>query len=108
MPILAAIIAKLALFLEGATWARVTARWFWLSMLSTIVGGAFVLTVAVFNGYLAPLAQQAFNTQYGQFMGLAFPPVAGTCMATLSAALLASFLWKLKRHWIDIMKGGGN
>lgn len=108
MPIFAAIVARLALFFEAQTWFRVSARWFWLSMLSTIVTGAYILTVAMFNGYLAPLAQQAFSTSYGQFMGLAFPPVAGTCMATFGAALLASFLWKLKRQWIDIMKGGGN
>jgi len=108
MPIFAAIVSKLAVWIAGLSYLRVASRWFWLGMLCTMTGAAYALTVAVFNSYLAPLASQAFNTQYGQFMGLAFPPVAGTCIVTFSGALLASFLWRLKRIWIDIIKGGGN
>lgn len=108
MPFFAALFAKAVVWLQASAFFQVAARWFWLSMLSTMVLGAYALTLGVFNSYLAPLAQEAFNTQYGQFMGLAFPPVAGTCMATFTVALLFSFVWKLKKQMVGIIKGGGN
>lgn len=58
--------------------------------------GLSTAMVAGFNGYIAPLVGQIFATQYGQFIGLAFPPIAGTCIATLVAAMGAVFAYRLK------------
>jgi len=48
-----------------------------------------VALMAAFNMHLAPLVADMFSSPYGQFIGLAFPPIAGTCMATMMALWLA-------------------
>jgi hypothetical protein len=50
----------------------------------------------VFNNVVSPLVGQMFSTQYGQFLGLAFPPIAGTCMTGIAATWGACALYKLK------------
>lgn len=52
--------------------------------------------VAAFNLAVKPLVASMFNTQYGQFIGLAFPPIAGSCLATIGATWAACGLYKLK------------
>lgn len=59
--------------------------------------GALML---VFNSTVAPLAAQMFATQYGQFLGLAFPPVAGTCLAAITTTWLACATYKLRERAI--------
>lgn len=56
-----------------------------------VVTGALLLG---FNTLVAPLVAQLFSTNYGQVIGLAFPPVAGTCVAAISIAWSACTLYK--------------
>lgn len=58
----------------------------------TALGSVLLLT---FNNFIAPLVAQAFNTQYGQFLGLAFPPVAGTVLAGLLTLWAACIAYRL-------------
>lgn len=58
--------------------------------------------LTLFNGWIAPLVAQAFTTQYGQFIGLAFPPIAGTVITTYFVAYLAVITYKLQARAISI------
>lgn len=60
------------------------------------------LLMAFFNQTVSPLAQQMFQTQYGQYMGLAFPPVAGTCLAAITATWIACGTYKIRMKIIAI------
>lgn len=65
-----------------------------LIALGTITGALLL----GFNTLVTPLVAQMFSSQYGQFMGLAFPPVAGTCLAALGTGWAACTLyaWQFK------------
>lgn len=63
---------------------------------------ALVALMLVFNNVVAPLVAQMFSTQYGQFLGLAFPPIAGTCMAGIASTWGACALYKLKLQSIKM------
>jgi hypothetical protein len=56
---------------------------------------AGVTLMGIFNAAVAPLVAQMFSTQYGQFLGLAFPPIAGTCLATIVGCWLGCAAYRL-------------
>lgn len=92
MPIFAQLVAGLftglSTFLFKLFVAKVTIRVLAVAAIGALSTGLLL----AFNNFIAPLVAQAFNTQYGQFLGLAFPPVAGTVlmgMLTLYAACMA-------------------
>lgn len=94
MPLLGALLSSLAgsLFALLASFltrklAVATAA---IAALATIYG---VLIVA-FNAAVAPLLGSMFSTQFGQFLGLAFPPVAGSCLAAIGGAWAAVKLFE--------------
>lgn len=96
MPILAGLIT--ALFggiasLIALLWAKK------ISVAVLAIAGfalALVALLAVFNGLVSPLLATMFSTGLGQFIGLAFPPIAGTCMAALATCWGACALYRLK------------
>lgn len=45
------------------------------------LAGAYALCVGGFSAFISPLLSLLFNTQFGQFIGLAFPPIAGTVLS---------------------------
>lgn len=102
MPLLAALLSSLvggiASFI-ALLWAKKLA----VSGLA-IVGFALALTalMLVFNQLVTPLVAAMFSTQYGQFLGLAFPPMAGTCMASIATCWGACALYKLKMQSIKM------
>lgn len=57
---------------------------------------ALVALMATFNLLVAPLIQSMFSSSLGQFIGLAFPPIAGSCLASLGTCWGACALYKLK------------
>lgn len=65
-----------------------------LSALTAITG----VLLAAFNAIVSPLAASVFSTDYGQFLGLAFPPVSGNCLAAMGATWAACTLygWQLR------------
>lgn len=63
---------------------------------------ALVVLMASFNSLVSPLVQSMFSTQYGQFIGLAFPPISGTCMTSIGTAWGACALYKLKMQSIKM------
>jgi hypothetical protein len=60
-----------------------------------------VFTLALFAGMRAaivPLASSLFSTSYGSIIGLAFPPIAGTCMLAITAVWVGCALYSYQRN----------
>jgi uncharacterized membrane protein required for colicin V production len=96
MPVLASLIASLfggiaAFFVEHLTKKILT-----VAAAVAAFAVSFAALMLMFNTLVAPLVQAMFSTQYGQFLGLAFPPMAGTCLAAIAAAWGGCALYKLK------------
>jgi Family of unknown function (DUF5455) len=71
----------------------------------TAIIGLWTAALSFFNSQLAPLISSAFNTQYGQLLGLVFPPIAGTCIMVMIGALGYVQVYKLKRRFIEQTTG---
>lgn len=67
-----------------------------------LFGAALLALLATFRGLVSPLVAAAFSTEYGQFIGLAFPPVAGNCLATIAACWAACVLYRWQATAIQI------
>lgn len=94
------LLAKLVALLFGGIGSLIGLFWAKKISVSVIAVAAFATSLAVlmavFNGLVSPLIQQMFSTSLGQFIGLAFPPIAGTCLASLATCWGACALYKLK------------
>lgn len=105
MPLLATLISALftglGSFLLKLFLARLAIR---IAAVAAIVaaGGALM---AVFNGYVAPLVGAMFSSQYGQFLGLAFPPISGTCITVFTGVWMACMTYKLQVKAINSTAG---
>jgi hypothetical protein len=55
----------------------------------------YITAVTLFSTVVSPLIGSLFATGYGQFIGLAFPPIAGTVVSGLAAlwTALVSFTY---------------
>lgn len=73
-----------------------------LTVLATITGAL----LSTFNVVVSPLVAQLFSTQYGQLIGLAFPPVAGSCLAALGTTWSACTLYAWQRVALSISVQG--
>jgi len=102
MPIFAAFIGTfftgLTGFLSTLFVAKVAGRLAAIAAI-TALGVALLL---LFNSAVAPLASAVFSTPYGQLLGLVFPPVAGSCMAAITALWAACMLYRLQVQAIKI------
>lgn len=102
MPLLAALLSSLfggIATLIAYVWAKK------ISVAVLAIAGfaaALAVLMAVFNGLVSPLLSQMFNTSLGQFVGLAFPPIAGTCLASLGTCWGACALYRLKLQAIKV------
>lgn len=102
MPALALMIqtlfSALAVFLAKLFLAKLAIR---IAAVAAIVACGTALMTA-FNSQIAPMVAAMFNTQYGQFLGLAFPPIAGTCMMAITAVWLACTTYSLQVRAIKV------
>ena len=109
MPQLAAFLAglfgsmlgELGKFLAKIFVAKAAVRIGGVAALSAFAAGL----VTTFNGYIAPLVAMLFNTQYGQFLGLAFPPISGTVITIYMSAVLAVGTYKLQVRAVSLTAG---
>jgi len=105
MPLLAAAIqalfTALGAFLLKLFVARLALRV--VGVGAIVAAGAALM--ALFNSVVAPLVAQAFSTSFGQVIGLAFPPIAGTCLAAFTAVWSACGLYSLNRRAIMLTSG---
>lgn len=102
MPLLATMITTLftalATFLAKLFLAKLAIR---VAAVAAIIAVGSSLMVT-FNSYLAPLVAQMFQSEYGQFIGLAFPPIAGTCVAAISALWVACTTYAIQVRAIRV------
>lgn len=96
MPLLAGLLQSLfgglAAFLAGEASKRATMAL--LVSTGLVLASAALLTA--FNLAVKPLVAAMFSTQFGQFIGLAFPPIAGNCLAAIGGTWAACGAYKLK------------
>lgn len=94
MPLLGALLGNLFTGLAAFLVTFLTRK---VAVATAAVAAFGVVTVALlatFNTLVAPLAGALFNTAYGQVLGLAFPPMAGTCLAIMGSCWAACTLYR--------------
>jgi len=64
-----------------------------------------LILLGVFNSLVAPIAAVAFSTNFGQLIGLAFPPISGTCLAAVSAVWAGCGLYGIQRRALSMVAG---
>jgi hypothetical protein len=102
MPVFAALISAfftgLAGFLAKLFLAKVAMRIAAITAIAALGTGLVLL----FNTLVAPLVASLFSTSYGQLLGLAFPPVAGSCIAAFVVLWGACLTYKLQVQAIRV------
>lgn len=97
MPIFAAMVSllftKLMLFLSLMFAKKVALAILGVAALVTIAGVLY----GTMRGVVIPLATQLFSTSYGSIIGLAFPPIAGTCILGITTVWTACGLYSYQR-----------
>jgi hypothetical protein len=102
MPILAGLIGSL-FSAFGAFFVTILAGKLAIRVAgATLIAAMGVALIVVFNAWIAPLVQQAFSTSYGQVIGLAFPPVAGSVLSLYFLAWTAVLTYKLQAQAIAL------
>lgn len=102
MPLFAGLVSAfftgLGTFLAKLFAARVAIR---LTAIITI-GALGTALLVMFNTVVSPLVAAAFSTSYGQLLGLAFPPIAGTCIAGILTLWAACLTYRLQVQAIKV------
>lgn len=97
MPIFAAMVSllftKLMLFLGFMFAKKVALVLLGVTALVTISAALY----GVMRGVVIPLASALFSTSYGSILGLAFPPIAGTCIVGIFTVWSACGLYSWQR-----------
>lgn len=85
MPLLAVLLRALLMRSEAvmiALWSTDKA----IRLAAVLVlAGLYIAAVTAFTVFISPLLSQLFSTGYGNVLGLAFPPVAGTVIVGYGA-----------------------
>jgi len=105
MPILGGLLVSLFTGLGGLFsaifGAQIAVK---LAAVAAFIGFGVVL-LGVFNTLVAPIAAAVFSTGFGQVLGLAFPPIAGTCLAAVAAVWAACGLYGIQRRALSMVAG---
>lgn len=96
-----AFFSALGLFLAKLFAAKIAIRALGVIALTALSAGL----VTAFNVAITPFVSAVFNTSYGQFLGLLFPPIAGTVIAALMAFWTAVMLYRLQARAISLTAG---
>jgi hypothetical protein len=105
MPLLGALLSTLFTALGGFLLKMFIAKVAIRAAAVVAITAAGAALMATFNQLIAPLVAAAFSTTYGQFLGLAFPPVAGTCIAAFTAVWGGCMTYKLQVRAISVTAG---
>lgn len=96
MPLFAAffstVIGAFASFFAAMASKKITV----LLLATSAITVCSVALMVAFNVAVSPLVAAMFSTQFGQFLGLAFPPISGTCMASIGLMWAACAGYKMK------------
>ncbi|WP_038216660.1 hypothetical protein [Xenophilus azovorans] len=89
MPLLAQLFMGLFGSLLGGLAKDATRKAVTLAATITSFGVAAATLMLAFQSIVSPMLSAMFSTGYGQALGLAFPPVAGDCLASYVLCWLA-------------------
>jgi len=102
MPIFAALFSAVSgafgILIAKMFAARISIRAVGVAALIALTLGL----VVAFNLAIAPFVQAVFSTQYGQFLGLLFPPIAGSVVAALMAFWLVVMTYRLQTRVVSL------
>jgi len=100
MPIFAAMVSllftKIMLFMGILFAKKVALAILGVAALATVSGVLY----ATMRSVVVPLAAQLFSTSYGSIIGLAFPPIAGSCILSIATVWSACGLYSYQRNAI--------
>lgn len=83
MPLLAALLRSLLTYIGTVGLILTESKQALRIGFALGMASAYVLCVVGFTTYIVPLIAALFSTSYGQVIGMAFPPIAGTVVAGL-------------------------
>jgi len=66
------------------------------------LGSLYGALVVFMNAAVAPILGSLFSTSYGQFIGLAFPPMAGTCLGIVATTWAACTLYAWQKKALEV------
>lgn len=95
MPLLGQLLMNLLGGTLGGMAQKVAQKVIDRGLVVAAITAATAALMTLFNTTVAPMAAAMFETQYGQFIGLAFPPVAGSCLAAISLVWVGCNTYKL-------------
>lgn len=102
MPILAGLLVSistgLAAFIGQYVTKKVAVGLAAATTLAGILGALLVFMRSVVN----PLTSSLFSTAYGQWIGLAFPPMTGNCVAIIASTWAACTLYAWQKKALEL------
>ena len=102
MPLLGTLIASLfgglANFLADFVGKKIAVALAYVAALGSIV----TVLLVFMRGVVEPLAGALFSYPWAGWMGLAFPPVVGTCIAALAGTWAACVLYRWQRAALGV------
>lgn len=102
MPLLGALLVNLFGGVVAGMAARLGQKVVDKALVVAALTAAAAALMVLFNTTVSPLVSGMFNTQYGQFLGLAFPPVAGSCLASISLVWVGCNTYKLVERTVVV------
>lgn len=96
-----ALFTALGGFLLKLFVARVAVRVAAVTLMCSLAAGL----LATFNMMIAPWISLVFNHEYGQWLGLLFPPISGTIITALMGFWLAVKTYQIQQRAIMVTAG---
>ena len=102
MPLLGGLLVTLA-----SQFGVLFATWFTQKVATAAaavaaLGVVIVALLVAMRAAVSPLLGALFSTTYGQFLGLAFPPMAGTCLGIIGTTWAACTLYAWQKKGIEL------
>lgn len=105
MPVLAALLVGWFTRFFSFLIAQIGFNWAIRVTIVSAVALVYVSLVVLFNTTISPLISSLFSTSYGTVIGLAFPPIAGTVVTSLSLLWVAKVGYSYLERMASLIVG---
>lgn len=85
MPLLATLLSSISTSIYGLIAAIVGAQYATRITAVLALAAIYISCVTLFTSIVFPWLANLFSTQYGQLLGLLFPPISGSVIASLAS-----------------------
>lgn len=103
MPIFAALFKVIMGNLVAFVTMYLTSKYAMRIAAVLALAAIYISAVTLFSTTVSPLIGALFSTGYGQFIGLAFPPIAGTVVAGYVALWVALVGWSYWQRFARVL-----